>query len=127
MTDWTGREKYWEFVARMFAKKHEGEDGLMHAAVGTSGEAGEILDAVKKHWVYGKTLDRAHLMEEIGDVLFYLTALCNLLGTNLSECIAGNMDKLNKRYPAGYTDAAAIARADKDEFTTSLQPMGTET
>lgn len=113
MSNWGDREAYWLFVERLFAKKHTGPDGLMHAAVGMSGEAGEVLDAVKKHWVYGKELDRENLIEELGDSLFYITAMCNLIGVRLADCIAANMDKLNLRYPQGYTDAAAIARADK--------------
>ena len=104
---------YAAIVRRLFAKRNAGDEGLMHAAIGISGEAGEILDAIKKHWVYGKPLDREHLIEEIGDTMFYMQALCNMLGTTVAECVVANVEKLNKRYPEGYTDAAAIARADK--------------
>lgn len=45
---------YSEFVAERFTKRHQGHDGLMHCAVCISGEAGELLDAIKKLWVYGK-------------------------------------------------------------------------
>lgn len=103
---------YREFVAGLFAKKQNGADGLMYAAAGIAGEGGEILDEVKKHWVYGKPLNREKILEEIGDELFYLTALCNLLGVSLCDCIDGNVEKLMKRYPNGYSDRAAIERAD---------------
>jgi NTP pyrophosphatase (non-canonical NTP hydrolase) len=106
-------EPYSEFVAWLFAKRTEGADGLTHAALGIGGEAGEIVDIIKKHWVYGKELDREHLIEEIGDEMFYIVALCNLLGVTLADCIMQNMDKLRRRYPQGYSDAAAMARADK--------------
>lgn len=108
-------EPYSSFVARLFSKRHEGMDGFLHAALGMSGEAGEIVDAVKKTWVYGKTLDRENLIEELGDIVFYVVAMCNALGITLSDAIDGNRTKLNKRYPQGYSDAAAIARADKQE------------
>ena len=120
-------DNYWEFVARMFAKKHTGPDGLMHAAAGAAGEAGEILDENKKHWVYGKKLDVEKVIEEIGDELFYLTALCNLLGFRLADAFSHNMAKLNRRYPQGYTDAAAIARVDKNgRVERSPLPLGAE-
>lgn len=106
-------ETYADFVRRLFAKNNAGAEGFLHASVGISGEAGEILDAVKKHWVYEKPLDRENLIEETGDILFYIQALCNLLGISLSDAIDANVDKLNKRYPQGYTNAAAQARADK--------------
>jgi len=104
---------YANFVRRLFAKRNEGADGLLHASIGIAGEAGEIVDAVKKHWVYGKTLDRENVIEEVGDLMFYVQALCNLLGVTITECCGSNIDKLNQRYPEGYTDSAAIARADK--------------
>jgi hypothetical protein len=36
---------------------------MLHCVVGISGEAGELLDAVKKTWVYGKALDHDNLIE----------------------------------------------------------------
>lgn len=37
-------------------------------ATGVSGEAGELLDAVKKSVVYKKPLDRENVVEELGDL-----------------------------------------------------------
>jgi NTP pyrophosphatase (non-canonical NTP hydrolase) len=88
---------------------------LLHMAVGVSGEAGELLDAIKKHCVYQKQINMENVMEEAGDILFYLTGILNELDMTLEQCIQANMDKLSKRYPNGtYTNAAAIARADKN-------------
>jgi NTP pyrophosphatase (non-canonical NTP hydrolase) len=87
---------------------------LMHATFGISGEAGELLDAVKKHIIYGKPLDRENVIEELGDLEFYLEDLRATLGITREETIQANMAKLAKRYPNyDYTDASAIARADK--------------
>lgn len=108
-------ETYDMFVARLFAKKHTGEDGFMHAAAGLSGESGEVLDLIKKVWVYGKPLDPKKLTEELGDIMFYWQALANLLGVSMHEIKLENMRKLNKRYPQGYSDKAAIDRVDTHE------------
>lgn len=105
-------ETYEMFVARLFAKKHTGNDGYMHAAAGLSGESGEVLDLIKKVWVYGKPLDRGKLIEELGDIMFYWQAAANLLGLSAHEIKRENMRKLNKRYPQGYSDKAAIERVD---------------
>jgi NTP pyrophosphatase (non-canonical NTP hydrolase) len=104
---------YADFVAARFTKKHQGEDGLMHCAVGISGEAGELLDAVKKTWVYGKPLDRANAIEELGDIEWYMEALRGLLGVSRDEVIAANVSKLEVRYPVAYSDELALARLDK--------------
>lgn len=104
---------YAEFVAARFTKRHTGDDGLMHCAVGIAGEAGELLDAIKKTWVYGKSLDRANIIEELGDIEFYAEALRTLLDITRDEVIAANVAKLEKRYPTRYTDELALARLDK--------------
>jgi NTP pyrophosphatase (non-canonical NTP hydrolase) len=89
---------------------------LLHMAVGVSGEAGELLDAVKKHCVYQKPIDLNHVKEEAGDILFYLTGLLNDIDVSIEDCIKANMDKLSKRYASGkYSNDQAIARADKAE------------
>ena len=89
---------------------------LLHMAVGVSGEAGELLDAVKKHCVYQQQIDLDNIKEEAGDILFYLTGLLNELDMSLEECINANTAKLSKRYASGsYSNEAAIARADKVE------------
>lgn len=87
---------------------------LHHACTGMSGEAGEALDISKKVWVYGKPLDVRHLIEELGDLRFYYQAALNLLGITDEDVQAQNFQKLRVRYADGkYSDAQAIARADK--------------
>ncbi len=100
-------------VQRLFIKPEDKTLCLVHAAMGIAGEAGEVVDAVKKHWVYGKPLDVENILEECGDILFYVSACLNLCGHSLNDAMTHNIDKLNKRYPHGYTDQDAIARADK--------------
>lgn len=90
------------------------EAHLLHMIAGISGESGELLDAIKKHVIYKKPLDRANVIEELGDLEFYMEGLRQGLNITREETIAGNIAKLSVRY-AGlkYTDAAAHARADK--------------
>ena len=94
---------------------------LVHMALGIAGESGELVDAVKKSFAYNKPLDVVNMREELGDILFYVQGMLNCLGTEftLADLVALNKKKLSKRYPVGYSDAAAIARADKEEPTSS--------
>lgn len=88
----------------------------LHMAVGASGEAGELLDAIKKWVVYDKPLDRENVIEELGDLEFYLQGLRDGLQITREETIQANIAKLSKRYHSGgYTDAQAQQRADKPE------------
>ena len=87
---------------------------LLHMAVGVSGEAGELLDAVKKAAVYNKPIGLANVVEELGDLEFYMEGLRQGLGITREETLQGNIAKLSVRYNGlKYSDAAAQARADK--------------
>lgn len=88
---------------------------LMHMAIGVSGEAGELLDAVKKAVIYRKALDRVNVVEELGDLEFYMEGLRQGLGINREECLKANMEKLSVRYGQKYSDQAATVRADKEQ------------
>ena len=86
----------------------------LHMAVGISGEAGELLDAIKKHVIYGKPMDWVNVVEELGDLEFYMEGLRQLVGVTRDEVLRVNTAKLGKRYSAGtYSNTAAIAREDK--------------
>ena len=105
--------RYDQFVLQLF--KADGRPMMqMHAALGICGEAGELADAVKKEVVYGKPPDIQNIVEECGDLLFYLHTILNLYGISEQDVLQHNADKLAKRY-AGlrYSDSAAINRADK--------------
>jgi NTP pyrophosphatase (non-canonical NTP hydrolase) len=110
---------YRDFVDGLFVKRRQGIEGFVHASMGLAGEAGECLDLVKKSYAYDKPLDTDKLIEEAGDAFHYLNMLCLKLGEALGkpfgiqDLIDHNVTKLRKRYPNGYSDAAAIARADK--------------
>lgn len=85
-----------------------------HAATGVVGEAGELIDAVKKYAVYNKDIDRANVVEELGDLEFYMEQTRQNLQITRDETLQANMDKLAKRYEGfKYTDKAAQDRADK--------------
>ena len=107
---------YEEFVEKLFNKLGSEREAVAHAAMGIVGEAGEIIDAVKKHWAYNKELDVANVIEELGDLRFYYQAMLNMFGLTDEDICAMNMSKLQVRYPTGvYRDQDAIARADKLE------------
>lgn len=86
---------------------------LLHAALGLAGEVGELVDTIKKHVFYDQPLNVKNLLEESGDIEFYHTALRQAIGFDRSDALQYNIDKLNTRYPTGYSDEAAKERADK--------------
>ncbi len=87
---------------------------LQHMAMGLAGEAGEVLDAIKKHTIYQKPIDRENVVEELGDLEFYMQGVRQMTGITRRECLLHNLAKLGKRYGEGtYSNTQAITRADK--------------
>ena len=87
---------------------------LVHATMGISGEAGELLDAVKKHVFYRKPLDVDNVKEEIGDIMWYAAIALDAVGSSFEEVMALNQAKLSKRYSSGsFSEKQAQERADK--------------
>lgn len=88
---------------------------LWHMASCVGGEAGELFDAVKRFTIYEKDIDRANVVEELGDIEFYLQGVRNNLGITREETIAANFIKLSKRYATlTYSNEQAQARVDKE-------------
>ena len=79
-----------------------GDGAMANAALGVGGEAGEVIELVKKSLYHGRELDRQKLQDEIGDVLFYLAFLCEAAGISLETAAVNNISKLRARYPEGF-------------------------
>lgn len=89
---------------------NDGTKRLMHAAFGLSTEAGEFLDAMKKHVFYGKDLDRVNLREELGDLFWYIAIACDELNVEFEPIMQRNIEKLKARYGEKFTEEAAENR-----------------
>lgn len=88
------------------------KDMVLNGVLGLAGECGECCDIVKKARFQGHELDKEHLKDELGDVLWYIAEACSGLGITLEECAQYNLDKLHARYPKGFTKENSINRKD---------------
>jgi|DEB0MinimDraft_6_1074348.scaffolds.fasta_scaffold55822_3 NTP pyrophosphatase (non-canonical NTP hydrolase) len=89
---------------------------LLHAGLGVATEAAEIADILKKHVYYGKPLDKTHLKEEIGDVLYYLAIAIDALDSDFQTLKDANIAKLKTRYPDGFEKNKALKRDVEAEY-----------
>lgn len=88
---------YQKFVADgIVGDNNTSRDLLLLGATGLAGEAGEVIDHIFHD---GKELDMKELLIELGDVLWYITLLANVLGFSLDSIIEVNVSKLVNRYP----------------------------
>ncbi|ASN68268.1 hypothetical protein 10S11_6 [uncultured Caudovirales phage] len=75
---------------------------LINGVMGLNGEAGEVIDVVKKHLYQGHKLDINKIINELGDVLWYINLIADAINIDLEHVAKYNIDKLEKRYPKGY-------------------------
>jgi len=88
---------------------------LLNASAGLAGESGEFLDLVKKIVFHDKPVNLTKVIEELGDVQFYMAFICHTLRLDLSDIMARNVEKLKKRYPNGFNPADSQKRMDEKE------------
>ena len=74
---------------------------VLYPALGLCGETGEVAEKVKKYLRDDTKVNQKEIVKELGDVLFYTTALANYFYSNLPEVMEVNMDKLNDRAKRG--------------------------
>lgn len=83
---------------------------LLDWAMGLGGEAGEVLDLLK-HVIFHKDaeLDKMELAKELGDVLWYVSAIATTTGIDMADVAALNRAKLNHRFHGGNFDTTMSA------------------
>ena len=84
--------------------KRGGPPIQLNWALGLTGEAGEAAEIVKKFYYHDHPLDILALEKELGDVLWNLTALANSFGLDLEQIALHNVEKLQARYPEGFSE-----------------------
>lgn len=85
---------------------------LERISAGMMREAGGVADIIKKIIFHARPELRAKLINEIGDVFWYLALLMSVLGISLVEVLEANIAKLRKRYPDGFSAERSIHRED---------------
>ncbi len=88
------------------------EAKIENGVLGMCGEAGECADLLKKHRHQKHEFDREKMLEEAGDVLWYVAETAAGLGATLEEVAQHNIDKLKKRYPQGFDPQRSIHRPE---------------
>ena len=74
---------------------------LTYPLLGLAGEVGEVCEKAKKHIRDGRELDKEDMKKELGDVLWYLSAVARDLDIDLQDVAVSNIEKLQSRKDRG--------------------------
>ncbi|QDD83814.1 nucleoside triphosphate pyrophosphohydrolase family protein [Bacillus cereus] len=116
-------DQYQEAALRTWNTNNDFGGRVLNAALGLTGEAGEVADVVKKAIFHGHGFDPAHcpgeeegnthkIALELGDILYYISIMSHEMGYTLEDIAQMNISKLEKRYPAGFSREASQNRVD---------------
>lgn len=105
-------DKYQALTRRTAGEFDNKKMELVAWSMGIGGEAGEYVDGIKKHVFHGHALDEEAQAKELGDILFYVARSAEALGYPLSKVATMNIEKLEKRYPDGFSEERSKNRAE---------------
>lgn len=108
-------DQYQAYARRTSGAGGEGQQRLIIAALGLAGEAGEFANMVKKLTAHGHEISPEQLADELGDVLWYVAEAASACNLQLGDIACGNVEKLRRRYPEGFSQEKSINRIEKDK------------
>tara|TARA_R110001632_G_scaffold38349_1_gene96606 strand:+ start:410 stop:778 length:369 start_codon:yes stop_codon:yes gene_type:complete len=74
-----------------------GQTRLIENTLGLVGEAGEVAEKIKKLLRDNTRFTGEDIIKELGDVVFYATALANYFNSDLQGILDKNIEKLDSR------------------------------
>ena len=102
-------EEYKQLAMRTSGGDKEAQK--LYGPMGLAGEAGEVIDYLKKVYFHGHDLDLSKLSKELGDVLWYIACIADAFDLSLDDIAKENIQKLKERYPNGFEKEKSINRS----------------
>lgn len=93
-------------------KELSSKDHLLNGLLGLSGEVGECCDIVKKSLYQDRRDFETKLLDELGDVLWYVAETASAIGYTMNEVAIFNIKKLESRYPDGFDSEKSLHREE---------------
>ena len=109
---------------------------FMKYAMGLADEGGEFIDMLKNSLYYGEKVDYDHVMEELGDVMYFVMLGCMHIAELwtkeytddaytpervLNMVVLKNVEKLKARFPHGFN--AILARPENRDLEAEKKAM----
>ena len=105
--------EYQKLAMTTLNKELSNEQALLNGCMGLCGESGEVIDLLKKHLSQGHDLNKEKMIEEIGDVTWYIAEIAYALNVDLETVLTKNIEKLKKRYPEGFSVERSLNRENE--------------
>jgi len=104
--------EYQELAMKVLNSEADNKDVLINGAMGLCSESGEAINIVKKYLTQATPLDRSKLVEELGDITWYVAEVATALGLDLEDVLVRNIGKLKMRHPEKFDGTDEIIREE---------------
>ena len=88
------------------------DDLLKHSLFGLASEVGELQGIYQKYY-QGHDIELEEVMEELGDILWFLNEFCVASDIDLEGVACFNIYKLKQRYPDGFDVDRSVNRSEE--------------
>lgn len=90
--------------------QEKNEERLVCAVLAMAGEVGELANHIKKGIWHAHGVDPEFVLEELGDICWYIAETATSMNIHLDNVAEFNIDKLKQRYPQGFSEEASKNR-----------------
>lgn len=104
--------EYHQLALRTSRGELSSDDHLMNGCLGLAGEAGECCDLLKKRKYQDGREIKNQMVDELGDVLWYVAEAAAAMGVWLDDIAKHNIEKLQRRYPDGFDPEKSLHREE---------------
>lgn len=95
---------------------HENDkDTVLNWCIGLSEEVGETFNHIKHKYWGNEDINVASISKELGDILWYLSALCSSLNISLETVAKLNIEKLLYRYNEDFSESKSKNRKENEK------------
>ena len=108
-------KEYQEKAKRTVNTRLTRKDQISNLCMGLAGESGEVVDYIKKCLYHSHKFDDEKLVEELGDIIWYITNIATLHGLRMTYILDKNIKKLEERYPEGFSVEKSINRKEYNQ------------
>ncbi|MEK6897759.1 MAG: nucleoside triphosphate pyrophosphohydrolase family protein [Nanoarchaeota archaeon] len=110
-------KEYQELCKTTAKKTNNKELELCNWGLGIAGEAGDVASCIKKLVFHKNESIKDGIKENLGDMMWYASMICNNLNWSLEEILEENIKKLKARYPRGFTEKDAQRRGTMTKWS----------
>lgn len=102
-------DEYQKLAARTMRHEMSDADIVRHALHGLASEVGEIHSHYQKHY-QGHPMNKAELEVEVGDLLWFVAEYLTGIHASMGAVMQANIEKLQQRYPDGFSEDRSTQR-----------------